>query len=199
MITLSTRAKEAIKTGLAMTIALGLVLGLGWMHPYWAGFAVAMISLPTAGQSLIKGVNRILGTIVGCIAAMVFLGLFPQQRFAFIGVISVYIAVCTWMLTGKRHQYFWNVAGFVCLIICLVGPGAEKIFDRAVDRTLATALGIAVYTGVSVFLWPQTSAKILHGTAAKLVHTHAQLFGIYKGLRIGKEAEFFELVFPSSL
>lgn len=193
MIPLSTRAREAIKTGLAMTIAYGLALSLGWMQAYWAGFAVAVISLPTAGQSLIKGANRIMGTIAGCIAALFIMGLFPQQRFAFMGVLSIYIGICTWMMTGERRQYFWNVAGFVALIICVIGPGAEKNFDRAVDRTLATALGIAVYTGVSVFLWPQTSAKTLHGTAASLMETHAQLFGIYKDLLVGRPAEFVEL------
>jgi uncharacterized membrane protein YccC len=60
---LSTRAKEAIKTGLAMAIAFGIALQMGWDKPYWAGFAVAMISLSTAGQSLNKGVLRLLGTL----------------------------------------------------------------------------------------------------------------------------------------
>jgi len=45
MISISTRAKEAIKTGLAMTIAYGIALSMDWEKPYWAGFAVAMISL----------------------------------------------------------------------------------------------------------------------------------------------------------
>jgi anti-anti-sigma regulatory factor len=48
MISLSTRTKEAIKTGLAMTIAYGIALQMDWDRPYWASFAVAFISLPTA-------------------------------------------------------------------------------------------------------------------------------------------------------
>ena len=50
MFSLSTPAKEAIKTALAMAIAYGISLGMGWENPYWAGFAVAMISLSTVGQ-----------------------------------------------------------------------------------------------------------------------------------------------------
>ena len=38
MISLSTRAKNAIKTGLAMTIAYGIALYMDWEKPYWAGF-----------------------------------------------------------------------------------------------------------------------------------------------------------------
>jgi len=52
MITLSRRAKEAIKTALAMTIAYGISLGMGWENPYWAGFAVAMISRPAMSHSM---------------------------------------------------------------------------------------------------------------------------------------------------
>ena len=62
MISLSTRTKEAIKTGLAMTIAYGIALYMDWDRPYWAGFAVAMISLATVGRSLNKAALRMLGT-----------------------------------------------------------------------------------------------------------------------------------------
>jgi len=65
--TLSIRSKESIKTALAMTIAYGIALSMDWDRPYWAGFAVAFISLATVGQSLNKGALRMLGTLVaGC-------------------------------------------------------------------------------------------------------------------------------------
>jgi len=51
----SVRFKEAFKTALAMTIAYGIALSMDWDRPYWAGFAVAFISLATIGQSLNKG------------------------------------------------------------------------------------------------------------------------------------------------
>ena len=34
---LTPRAKEAIKTALAMTIAYGIALSMDWDRPYWAG------------------------------------------------------------------------------------------------------------------------------------------------------------------
>ncbi len=37
MLPLSTRTKEAIKTGLAMAIAYGIALYMDWEKPYWAG------------------------------------------------------------------------------------------------------------------------------------------------------------------
>ena len=42
---LSTRAKEALKTALAIGIAMGISLSMDWEKPYWAGYGVVMISL----------------------------------------------------------------------------------------------------------------------------------------------------------
>jgi uncharacterized membrane protein YccC len=80
LIPLSTRSKEAIKTALAMTIAYGIALYMDWEKPHWAGIAVAVISFSTVGQSLNKGAMRMLGTLVGAVAALMFLALFFQAR-----------------------------------------------------------------------------------------------------------------------
>ena len=71
----STKAKEAIKVSLAFVLVYFIAMQTGWMNPYWAGLAVALIALPTAGQSIHKGMLRLKGTIPGCIAALVILSL----------------------------------------------------------------------------------------------------------------------------
>ena len=73
----TTKLKEAIKTGLAFALVYGIALWAGWMNPYWAGWAVAVIALPTAGASIVKGTYRVVGTIPGCIAALVIHALAP--------------------------------------------------------------------------------------------------------------------------
>jgi len=35
-----TKFKEAIKTSLAFALVFGIAMQLGWMNPYWAGWAV---------------------------------------------------------------------------------------------------------------------------------------------------------------
>jgi uncharacterized membrane protein YccC len=75
---LSIRFKESFKTALAMTIAYGIALGMDWDKPYWAGFAVAFISLATVGQSLNKAALRLLGTLVAIVVALTLIALFPR-------------------------------------------------------------------------------------------------------------------------
>jgi uncharacterized membrane protein YccC len=187
MTILSTRSKEAIKTGLAMAISYGIALQLGWDKPSWAGMAVAMISLSTAGQSLNKGAMRLLGTLVGLAAALAFLALFPQDRWLFMVVLSLYVGLCTYMLTGKKLVYFWFVGAFVCILISFSGgANSQNAFYTALLRAQETGMGILVYSLVSVFLWPQSSATQLNDVSRKLFTTQLQLYRAYRGLMTGE-------------
>ncbi len=187
MIPLSRRAKEAIKTGLAMAIVFGVAMWMGWDKPYWAGFAVAMISLTTAGQSLNKGAMRMLGTLVAVVAAFTILSLFWQDRWLLMLVLSLYVGFCTYMLTGKRYPYFWFVSAFVCLIIVVdAGNTSESAFQIAVERTQETAMGILVYALVSALLWPQSSRGDLEAASRKLFAVQHQLYSTYRDLMGGQ-------------
>ena len=90
-LSLSTKAKEAIKTGLAMMLVYGMALNFGWMNPSWAGWAVAMISLATIGQSLHKGLLRVAATLPGCTMALIILSLAPQSKWGFVALTSLRI------------------------------------------------------------------------------------------------------------
>ncbi len=187
--TLSTRAKEAIKTGFAMAISYGIALQLGWEKPSWAGMAVAMISLSTAGQSINKGTMRMLGTLVGLAAALTFLALFSQDRWLFMVVVSLYMGFCTYMLMGKKLVYFWFVSAFVCMLISIAGDAnSQNAFYTALTRAQESGLGILVYSLVSIFLWPQSSATHLNEVSRKLFTTQRQLYRTYRGLMTGESA-----------
>lgn len=173
---LSVTAKEAIKTALAFTLVYWIALKSAWMNPYWAGWAVAMIALPTAGQSLHKGVLRLAGTVPGCAAALAILGLAPQSRWGLILLTSAWVFFTTYkMLGSKNNSYFWNVAGFVSLVIVTTGPAsAESAFEHAVFRTLETAMGVIVYTLVTVLIWPRTNAGAIKKAGTELLRTQAE-------------------------
>ncbi len=48
-IELSRKAKESIKTALAMAVAIAISLYMNWDKPMWAGFAVAFVSMNSIG------------------------------------------------------------------------------------------------------------------------------------------------------
>jgi uncharacterized membrane protein YccC len=185
---LSTRAKEAIKVGLAMVIVYAIAMQMGWDKPYWAGFTVVTISVLSAGVSLSRGIMRTMGTLVGAVAGLAIMSLFPQERWWLMVCVSLYVGFCTYMLTGKRQSYFWFLAAFTCLIIVGVSspPESQSAFQVAVLRTQETALGAVVYTLVAVFIWPRSSVGMFSGISRKLWATQAQLFRTYRDLMSGK-------------
>ncbi len=189
---LSTRVKESIKTALAMVIAYAIALYLGWEKPFWAGFAVAMISLDTAGASLNKAAMRMLGTLVAGAAALTFIALFPQERWAMIAGLSLYVGFCVYMLTGDRYSYFWFVSAFTTLVIIIDTTPADSLqaFRITVARVEETGMGILVYSLVSAFIWPQDSRGALEAASRDLAAAQEELFRSYRALMAGQgEAE----------
>ena len=187
MLALTPRAKEAIKTALAMTIAYGVALSMDWPNPHWAGFAVAFISLSTVGQSLNKGLMRMAGTLLAAVFSLALIALFPQERWWFFLVLSSFVGLCTYLMGGSGRQYFWNVAGFVSLIVCMSSvPATENAFAVAVVRILETGLGILVYTLVTVLVWPTGTREELDAAVRRLAATQHELYRQYRGLLQGK-------------
>ncbi|MCK5795160.1 MAG: FUSC family protein, partial [Anaerolineales bacterium] len=174
---LSRKAKEAIKTGLALVLVYGIALRLDWLNPYWAALAVAMISLQTAGESIHKGMDRMAGTIPGIIAGIIIVSMASQDRWAFMILTSLWIVFTTYMqLQSRKNPYFWTVAGFVCIVIVsAVGSSSADMFERITYRIVETAMGISVYTLVTVFIWPQTNAGSIKKACRDLMETQAQL------------------------
>jgi uncharacterized membrane protein YccC len=184
---LSNRTKNAIKPALGVVIAYSISLGMGWKNPYWAGFAVAMISLSTAGQSLNKGAMRMMGTLAAAAAVLILIAWFAQDRWWFITVLSVYIGFCTYMIAGDEHQYFWYCSAFIVLVIGVHSTGdLPNAFNVTVLRTQQTGMGIVVYTLISVFLWPTNTRGMLKETVRKLIATQAAIFRNYCAIIVGQ-------------
>jgi uncharacterized membrane protein YccC len=184
---LSRKAKEAIKTALAMTIAYGIALSMDWDKPMWAGFAVAFVSLATVGQSLNKAALRMLGTLVAVVLALALIALFAQERWLFILFVSAWVGLCTYMMSGEKFQYFWHVSAFVTVIICFsAGPDSANAFNIAMLRGQETGLGILVYGLVAVLLWPSDSRADFEAAVARFASTQHQLYRAYYDLMQGK-------------
>lgn len=191
MLQLPLAAKESIKTGLAMSLACGIAMSLGWSNPYWACIAVAVVSLPTVGESLKKCMQRLWGTFVGAGISLLLYGLFAQQRWAFISCLSAYLGLCAYRITVSRAVYFWFLSGYVSLLIAaaIIGTGAHQAFAVAVLRLQETGLGILTYAVVSVFVWPQRGVDDLQATVSSLLGVQVRLLHVSFSLLRGEDSD----------
>jgi len=186
---LSTRFKESFKTALAMVLAYGIALSMDWEKPMWAAFAVAVISLATAGQSINKGALRMLGTLMAAVFSLILVSLFPQDRWWLFVGLSLFVGFCTYRMGGSQRAYLWNMAGAVSLLICMQSvPATGYAFDLVVIRSLETGLGILCYTLVTLLLWPVSTAGELDGAVRALLATQQQLYQGYLKLLEGDGA-----------
>jgi uncharacterized membrane protein YccC len=184
---LSDRVKTAFKTALATVLAYGVALSMDWGHAYWAAFAVAFCTLSTVGESLNKGLLRLSGTLLGSLAAVTLIALFPQDRWLFMIGMSLFIGFCAYMMPGNSRWYFWLVAGLSVPLIALSG-GSDPVndFQTIVTRTEETALGVVSYSLVWLLIWPTSSREALEDAVRQLVAAHRQLAAHYLTPTIGE-------------
>jgi hypothetical protein len=186
MITFSAPFKDAFKIALAMVITYAIALSQGWGTPFWAGFAVAFCGLTGVGESLNKGMLRVFGTLFGAVMGLVLLAMFPQDRWAFMVAMSLFVAFCTYMMGGTTRWYFWFMAGITVPIVAVTAePNALYDFNRAVLRTQQTTLGIVVYTLVSILIWPVNSRGSFEGAVRGVMDNQRRLLSLYMDHFIG--------------
>ena len=176
---LAPRLHNALITALALVCTYALAFYWNLDKPFWAAFAVFIVSLPTIGQSLQKGLLRTLGTLMGTGVALLLFMLFPQERLALFLTLSVYLAVMMALMSGSRtNGYFFYMSSIVTMIIVLMASAnpQREAFHLAVYRTEETLLGIAVYTLITLLLEPRSAFEKLNGGLHELVAGHGELF-----------------------
>ncbi len=183
----SAKLKNAIKIALAFALVYVIALKVNWLSPSWAGWSVVAIAASSAGQSIQKGLLRILGTLLGCVVGIAIISISPQNRWGFMLLASAWLFVSSYMMySDKKHSYFWFVAGYVCLVITAAGPSPVGGFYLAIYRTMDTAMGIVVYTLIAVFIWPQSSAGAIKNAITSLLNTQSELLTKAVGMLSGE-------------
>ena len=152
--------QEALKLALGVTLFYWLALSLNFPSPKNGAIAIAVTSLATVGESINKGVLRILGTALGIVAGLAILTVFPQSRWGFMLAMAAYIVAVSYVLLGSRRKYAWFLAGLTAAVVWSSSYlNVDGAFRVGLFRFLETAGGVAVYTVVSVVLWPRSAGN----------------------------------------
>ncbi len=147
----------AIKTLLGGGLALWLALRWGLEQPAWALMTAFIVAQPLSGMVLQKGLARLLGTLIGTIMSVLFMGLFAQTPWLFLLALALWLGVCTASSTLLRSawSYSFVLAGYTVAIIALPAISHPLgVFDQAVARCTEISLGIICATASSALIWP---------------------------------------------
>jgi uncharacterized membrane protein YccC len=143
--TSATDVAFALRTTVAGIAALYTAMWLQLDVPRWAMWTVFIVSPPVRGNALRKTASRLVGTTIGCIVALVAVGLFPQQPAAYYLVFSAWLGGCAYWGTLRRGyvSYAASLAAFTSAIVAAnVASAPLNVWQTATDRGSATVLGI---------------------------------------------------------
>jgi uncharacterized membrane protein YccC len=157
---------------LAATLALATAAAHAFAIPrgYWASITVLLVLKPEFGETYVRGVGRILGTLAGAgvvVALVALLGSHPSVLTA----LLLAFVFSSYLLFRVNYAVFTLcITGYVVLLLYLAGvPGRMAAEYRALNTLIGGALALAVYR-----VWPTWEARHVGDTFATLVDAFAR-------------------------
>ncbi|WFF41783.1 FUSC family protein [Salinicola endophyticus] len=171
----ATAVKFAIKTTLAMMIALYLALWFNLDRPYWALISAAFLQIrPMSGMVIEKGICQIGGTLIGALVGIGIMALFAQARIPALTALTLWIMLCTYVGSLWRNNYTYGciMGAVTAMLIVVISNGSSPggIFDIAVARLSELGLGAVCATLVSSLLWPSRVGEHLATQADSVIN-----------------------------
>lgn len=154
----------ALRTVSAGLIALLAAYALKLDHPQWAMMTVFIVAQPVAGMVLAKGFYRLLGTLVGGVAAIGITTVFGTNPWVLVTVLAVWIGICTFVSSLLRNPeaYGAALAGYTAMIIGLPAFGQPHlVVDLAIARCAEIVLGIVCAGLTSRLILPKLASDAI--------------------------------------
>jgi hypothetical protein len=125
-------------------------------HGDWIIWTIVQVSSDDAGASVIKGVQRIVATLIGgIIGLLIGIALADEPQFMFVA-IGVVVAVCMFLSRTTSAPDGGLLVAFTMLLVVtsrLDAPDAQV--DTALWRILMVLVGVVLGTGAQLVLWPR--------------------------------------------
>lgn len=155
---------------IAAMLAIYLAFRLGLQRPYWAMLTVYLTAQPLAGAVRSRAVYRLLGTLLGACAALLFVPFLVDQPNLMSVAITGWAALCLYISLQDRtpRSYVFVLAGYTATTVAFSSVAApELVFDTALARVEEIVLGISCATIVHTLLFPRdVSSAILKSIEA---------------------------------
>lgn len=179
---LSDKLKFAIKASLSMALAYLIPFSQGWSQASTAAITIMLIAaMGSVGDSVMKGLLRVVGTVLGAAIGMILIGLFPQERELYLLVASVIVTVLLYLARAYKGDMTVFLLSAVTLMMMFKNGEVDDIFIYGIDKTFMTIFGIVIYTLVGIFLWPvnlkDTSAENAAGLSKIQIDLYHQRDG----------------------
>ncbi|HET6763229.1 MAG TPA: FUSC family protein, partial [Longimicrobiaceae bacterium] len=160
--------RHALRVGVAAAAAAGLAHALGLKRGYWATLTVIIVLQPYTGATLVKGLQRVGGTVLGGImAALLANAVHSSTGIMAVIFVTAVLGVALQPLNYGAYSVFLTPT-FV--LLAEVGGGDWHLVGVRVTNTL---LGGAIALAGAFLLWPSPESARLPAYAAAALRASA--------------------------
>lgn len=148
----------SVKTFAAASLALFVSLWISLPNPYWAVATVYIASNPLSGATRSKAIFRVMGTLIGAVAAVVMVPNLANAPVLLVLAMASWAALCLYisLLDRSPRSYVFMLAGYTAALIGFPTVNVpDTIFDVALARTEEIILGIVCAAVVSSVVFPR--------------------------------------------
>jgi uncharacterized membrane protein YccC len=156
----------SIKTFAAAMLALYLGFLMSVPRPYWAMATVYICSHPLSGATRSKSAYRVLGTLIGAVAAVVMVPNLVDAPELLVLALAGWTALCLFVSLFDRtpRSYVFMLGGYTAALIGFPAVSdPASIFDLAIARVEEISLGIICASLVSTLVLPRSVGGAVAG------------------------------------
>ncbi len=163
-------AALAVQPGYLLRYALGAALAVagalwaarlaGLHNDYWASIAALMVLRPGMHETVLRYLNRLIGTLAGCIVAMLLI-LWLHDASWMLMICTVLTAAAAFSL--QKAHYALLTSTMTATVIFMLAIGHGDPLAATEHRIEATLLGgsMALLAGYLLRLYPRSGASVL--------------------------------------
>jgi len=162
--------RHAIRLAAALAVASVLVTVLPLERGYWVSLSTLVVLRPDYSGTMSRGIERILGTLVGSVVATVVAAELRPGPWALVVLVglSAFLSVATFRASYPVFAAFLTC--YVVFLISLTGlPSGTAGLDRLIDTVVGGLLAMLAYR-----LWPTWESARAGGTLGALLEAQGQ-------------------------
>jgi len=160
-----------------MALAYLIPFSQGWAQAQTAAITIMLIAVAgPVSESVSKGLKRVTGTIIGAIIGITLIAFFPQERLAYLIALSLFVSLALYLTRAYKGDNTVFMLMAVTMMMVFKNGEVDDVFLYGIDRTFMTIFGIALYTLISIFIWPVKSKDNTLDLASELLASQAKLY-----------------------
>ena len=142
--------RHAVRLAVCIAIAEIVARGLHWNRPYWVPMTIALILKPDYTTTLSRGLQRLLGTLIGLIVATALFHVLNPPLGVQIAFMTLFAFVMRAYGAANYGVLAIAVTALIVFLFAVEGvPPSEVILSRGLDTLAGGAIALLAYR-----LWP---------------------------------------------